>query len=120
MAKYLIIGAAGGIGTTLVERLANAEHDLHLAGRTRSKVEELAARVGGTAHEVEASSFEAVEQLVKEAASEGPLDGVVNLAGSIQLKPAHLVTPEEFRKAIDQNITSAFALVRAAAIAMQD
>jgi NAD(P)-dependent dehydrogenase (short-subunit alcohol dehydrogenase family) len=44
----------------------------------------------------------------------GSLDAVVNLAGSLYLKPAHRTPPEDFEKVIRTNLISAFNAVRAA------
>ena len=44
----------------------------------------------------------------------GQVDGVVNCAGSLLLKPAHLTSAEEWSETIETNLTSAFAVVRAA------
>ncbi|MEM8932754.1 MAG: SDR family oxidoreductase, partial [Acidobacteriota bacterium] len=47
------------------------------------------------------------------------LTGVVNLAGSILLKPAHATSEAAYRETIDTNLTTAFATVRAAGKAMR-
>jgi len=49
----------------------------------------------------------------------GKLDGAVNLAGSLLLKPAHLTTFSDWNATVSQNLTTAFGLVRAAAPAMR-
>ena len=117
--KCLIIGAAGGIGSELTKRLAGEGWSLVLAGRDESKVNDLASSLDGAAcatARVDATDFGAVEELF------GALDGItaaVNLAGSILIKPAHSTSAEEYRETIDQNITSAFAVVRAAGKTMR-
>jgi 3-oxoacyl-[acyl-carrier protein] reductase len=50
----------------------------------------------------------------------GRLDGLVNCVGSTLLKPAHLVTQEEWIDSLDVNLGSAFAAVHAAVPAMQE
>jgi 3-oxoacyl-[acyl-carrier protein] reductase len=50
----------------------------------------------------------------------GRLDGAANLAGSLLLKPARLTTADEWHATLAANLTTAFALVRAAAAAMRD
>jgi len=47
-------------------------------------------------------------------ASHGRVDGVVNCAGSILLKPAHLISDQEFADTLAVNLTTAFNLLRAA------
>ena len=45
MPATVILGAAGGIGSELSRRLADAGHDLLLAGRTKEKLEALAVEL---------------------------------------------------------------------------
>jgi NAD(P)-dependent dehydrogenase (short-subunit alcohol dehydrogenase family) len=61
------------------------------------------------------TSFAAVETAV---AALGHLDGLVNCAGSVLLKPAHLTTQAEYDAVLAANLTTAFAAVRAGAKAM--
>ena len=58
----------------------------------------------------DATSFDAVRSLFE---TTGPLDGVVNLCGSILLKPAHLTSEAEFHDTVALNLTTSFAIVRA-------
>ncbi|NBW85542.1 MAG: SDR family oxidoreductase [Planctomycetia bacterium] len=44
----------------------------------------------------------------------GGLDGLVNCAGSLLLKPAHLTTSAEWQATLAANLTSGFGCVRAA------
>jgi NAD(P)-dependent dehydrogenase (short-subunit alcohol dehydrogenase family) len=48
------------------------------------------------------------------AAALGGLDGIVNCAGSLLLKPAHLTTTAEWQATLAANLSSAFGCVRAA------
>jgi NAD(P)-dependent dehydrogenase (short-subunit alcohol dehydrogenase family) len=79
----------------------------------------LAASVGATTVELDGSCFEAVDLAVERAQQQlGRLDGVVNCAGSLLLKPAHRTTQTEYREVLSANLDTAFALVRAGARAM--
>ncbi len=122
--RVLIIGATGGIGRALTRQLADEGWSLALAARTEEPLRALASEVGGSAHCLDAREPDAVDALIAElaaddAASAAPLVGVVLLAGSILLKPAHLTTPAEFDATILQNLASAFHVVRAAARSMR-
>lgn len=108
--SYLIVGATGGIGSSLTRSLASTGARLVLAARDGDRLAQLAAEVGGEAFVADVTSFEAAEQLVSAA---GPLDGVVNLCGSILLKAAHQTSEAEFRLTIEQNLMTSFALLRA-------
>jgi NAD(P)-dependent dehydrogenase (short-subunit alcohol dehydrogenase family) len=48
----------------------------------------------------------------------GEVNGVANCVGSLLLKPAHLISEEEWDATVAANLKSAFAVVRAAAITM--
>lgn len=119
--SYAIIGATGGIGRALVSRLAPGGARLFLAAREEDKLKALGDEIdaaGTTA--LDAQDFEAVESFVESAAEEsGGLAGLVNLAGSILLKPAHRTSPDELSETVAQNLTTAFATVRAASLHMR-
>jgi 3-oxoacyl-[acyl-carrier protein] reductase len=118
----LIIGAAGGIGAATARLLTERGHRLFLAGRDRDALDAIAAEVSAEgATTLDARDIGAVDSWVTEVAdATGRLDGIANLAGSILLKPAHLTTPEEWDDTIATNLTSAFAVVRAAAPRMRE
>lgn len=112
---YLILGAAGGIGSALAERLAGRGARLVLAGRTRAKLDALAERVGGAeVVELDATKFDQVDAAADRAvAAYGRLDGVACLIGSIVLKAAHQTSQAELQTVLEQNLHAAFAAVRA-------
>jgi len=114
--KCLVIGASGGIGRALVGRLAGREWGLVLAGRREDAVRELAEEYSCEGVGLDAADFRAVDEAFR--AHEG-IDAVVNLAGSILLKPAHSTSLDEFNETIDVNLRTAFAVVRAAGRAMR-
>jgi 3-oxoacyl-[acyl-carrier protein] reductase len=117
----LVIGAAGSIGSATVRRLAATGATVVLGGRDEAAMTELAGEVGADdVRTVDARDLAEVGALVEGVvADHGRIDGVANLAGSVLLKPAHLTTPAEWAETIATNLTSAFAVVRAAAPAMR-
>jgi NAD(P)-dependent dehydrogenase (short-subunit alcohol dehydrogenase family) len=115
----LVVGAAGGIGTALCRRLAAQGATLLLAGRDEGKLVALSEEVGGHVLPLDARDIDAVGSAVKGVIERhGRLDGAVNLAGSILLKPAHTTSTQEWDDVVATNLRTAFALVRAAAPAM--
>jgi NAD(P)-dependent dehydrogenase (short-subunit alcohol dehydrogenase family) len=117
---FLIIGAAGGIGAALCQRLAVGGAQLVLAGRDLPRLTTLADAVGGEAIAVDARDLAAVGAVVDGVvARHARVDGAVNLAGSILLKPAHATSADEWDDVIDTNLRTAFAVVRAVAPAME-
>jgi 3-oxoacyl-[acyl-carrier protein] reductase len=118
---YLVLGATGGIGSALCHRLAAGGGRVVVAARDAARIESLAAEVGGTGISLDATRFEEVDGAVEQVVEQhGRIDGAVNCVGSIVLKPAHLTRPDEWERTLALNLTSAFALVRAAARAMME
>lgn len=112
---YLILGATGGIGSALCRRLAPKGARLVLAARKEDRLRSLADELDATWFSLDATDFDQVAGCVEEASkAHGRLDGVVNLVGSVLLKPAHLTTEEEWREVLEVNLFSAFAVVRSA------
>ncbi len=112
----VVVGGSGGIGAAVARRSRADGCTVVLAGRGAERLEAVAAEVGAEALVVDARDAGAVEDLLKRVAeARGRIDGVVNCAGSILLKPAHLVTEAEFAEVVATNLTTAFNVVRAAA-----
>jgi 3-oxoacyl-[acyl-carrier protein] reductase len=116
----LVVGATGATGRALTRRLRARGDTVIAAARDETALRELADGSGAEPRRLDARDVGAVEELVAAVvADHGHLDGAVNLAGSVLLKPAHTTTAEEFAEVVALNLTTAFALVRAAAPAMR-
>lgn len=117
---YLLIGATGGIGTALTWKLAAQGARLTLAARGEERLRKLAEDAQADFTALDGTEFDAVEHCAQSVVDRyGRLDGIVNLVGSILLKPAHLTKPAELDETLRLNLWSAFAAVRAGAKAMQ-
>jgi NAD(P)-dependent dehydrogenase (short-subunit alcohol dehydrogenase family) len=117
--SYVVFGAYGGIGSALSRRLARKGAHLLLAGRDEVRLAGLAVELGAETFCLDACNLQQVESCMKRAVErQGQLDGVVNCVGSLLLKPAHLISEEEWDATVATNLKSAFAVVRAAAVAM--
>ena len=123
---YVIIGAAGGIGSAVCRRLAAKGARLFLVGQTAAKLESLAEELKASnsageylPHVADATTSADIDLSFDGATDKfGPLAGATNLVGSILLKPAHLTSDTEFEHTLQLNTYSAFYTVRAAAKAM--
>lgn len=113
--RFVIVGAAGGIGSALARRLKSGGADLVLVGRSMDRLAPLGEELSVETRSIDATSVEELERAVLEV---GPIQGIVNCAGSLLLKPAHLTTEAEWRQTIDSNLTTAYATVRAGAKAL--
>jgi NAD(P)-dependent dehydrogenase (short-subunit alcohol dehydrogenase family) len=117
----LILGATGGIGSTLARQLAASGARLILAARNADALAALGTELGATTVLVDATVAADIERAVETAVSTfGRLDGAANCVGSLLLKPAHLTRPEEFDEVLSVNLRSAFSLVRSATRAMMN
>ena len=113
--RVFVIGATGGIGSALARRLASRQVEVILAGRNEAKLAALGDELSAAFVAVDAANFDALDSAVARFA---PIDGIVNCAGSLLLKPAHLTSEREYRDTIETSLTTAFATVRAGAKAM--
>jgi 3-oxoacyl-[acyl-carrier protein] reductase len=115
----LVVGGAGGIGSAVARRLASGHCQLFLAGRNAERLQSVATETGAQAVVLDARDSAAVDGAFQSVVARcGRIDGVVNCAGSVLLKPAHLITDQEFADTLALNLTTAFNLVRSAARVM--
>ena len=113
--RVLVIGGTGGIGAALSRAIVSAGGRVFLAGRDQGRLEALGAELGMPFGTVEATDPDSVDASADAAARTfGGLDGLVNCAGSLLLKPAHLTTTAEWQATLAANLTSGFGCVRAA------
>ena len=114
--NILIVGAAGGIGSQVLKDLSkDSSHNL-LVGYHHMKINTDYETIS-----LDATKFEEVENFVNRGIEKfGNVDAIINLAGNLILKPAHLSTEEEFYETIDINLKSSFGVVRAAGKLVKD
>ena len=113
MKQALIIGATGGIGSALSERLKS--YTMTLVGRDGPKLRALKGR--GAVVPTDVSSELEVEALF---ASLPPLDLLVYAAGAIEPAPIKATTGESWREVIDANLTGLFYTLKYAADKFED
>jgi len=117
--SYVVFGAYGGMGSALSRRLAKKGAKLLLVGRDEARLASLASELGAQTFPVDATNLLQAESCMKQASDlYGQVNGVANCVGSFLLKPAHLLSEEEWDATITTNLKSAFAVVRAATAAM--
>ena len=110
----LIIGAAGGIGSELVQDLMGTSN--LLLGYYNSSL-----NVPVESDKVDATDFKSVTNFVQKGLDKfGTIDAIVCLPGSLILKPAHKCSEEEFYNTIDTNLKSSFSVTRAAGELLKD
>lgn len=118
-AGYVILGAAGGIGSCLARKLSRSGARLMLAGRPSDRLTALSEELNASRYELDATRPAEVEACFTQTKEMwGRINGAANCVGSILLKPAHLTSEEEWAQVMAINLTSAFAVVRSAAKTM--
>lgn len=119
--SYLILGGSGGIGSALARALAARGARLMLAGRNLARLEALAHELGVQHSAVDARCFHLVQDVTQKLLEHsGRVDGIACCVGSIVLKPAHATSEADLQGALETNLFSAFAAVRAAASLPRD
>jgi NAD(P)-dependent dehydrogenase (short-subunit alcohol dehydrogenase family) len=114
-AVYLVVGGSGGIGTAVARQLTGQGASVIITGRNVERLAAAGTETGAQTATLDARDSEAVESVLREVHSaQGRVDGVVHCAGSILLKPAHLISDQEFAETVGINLTSAFNVLRAA------
>jgi len=117
--RVILFGATGGIGSALARQLAARGCQLSLVAREQGRLDALADELHAEAFNVDATDSAAVERCLAEVSEKhGRVDGVVNCAGSLLLKPAHLTTDAEWAAVLGTNLTSAFHILRSATARM--
>ena len=113
--RVLVIGGGGGIGAAVARMVVAGGGQVFLAGRDEAKLAAVGGELGMPYGSVEAADPDAIDACADAAAATlGGLDGIVNCAGSLLLKPAHLTTTSEWQATLAANLSSAFGCVRAA------
>lgn len=120
----LVTGSSRGIGYALARGLAQAGAQVVLNSRDEARLGEAAGRLTGEGLAVHVARFDVTDEgAVNDAVSEiestiAPIDILVNNAG-IQLRmPLQDFSTADWRRLMDQNLTSAFLMGRAVATRM--
>ena len=103
--KFLIIGATGAVGSSLVklikddDRLAN---EAHLVGKNEDEVSKLSEETGFNytiADVLESNFLEKLEEDLKDV----EIHGIAYCVGSIDLKPINLISKKDYLKSFELN-----------------
>jgi NAD(P)-dependent dehydrogenase (short-subunit alcohol dehydrogenase family) len=121
MQNYLIISASSDIGFLTAQNLVLQGKNIFITAQNFERLEQLKSILNCDGAVLNAADFSATQTVFEQAlASLGSLDGVVNFAGSVILKPAHLTSFDEYQKTVEASLTTAFSTVRAAAKSLKN
>lgn len=104
--RVVITGAAGGIGKVTAKTLRSAGYDLLLIDRPDTAVMDLAAPLEAPAVMLDSPGVEAARAAL--ATVEGPIYGLVHLAGVMEPDPALGAAPGVWERAIADNLANAY------------
>jgi NAD(P)-dependent dehydrogenase (short-subunit alcohol dehydrogenase family) len=123
--SILVTGASRGIGRGLAEGLAAAGARLTLVARSEDPLREVAEGISTSGGEAEVAAADLTDPAAAKAAVAqaverfGALDAaIVNAGASIDV-PAFDLTPEDWHKVLDINLSGAFFTAQAAGLAMR-
>ena len=93
----IVTGGAGGIGSRIARRFANAGAKVVVAGRTLAKLEVAAREIGGLAVTTDVTQSDQVDHLIAATIDRfGTIDVMVNNAGgAMYVKQPEDLLPEE-------------------------
>jgi NAD(P)-dependent dehydrogenase (short-subunit alcohol dehydrogenase family) len=114
--RILVTGASGGLGSVIVQLLAELGGTLILSGRDEAKLNTVAQSLSGEAHRVYPFDLTLVEDIpewLKFLTSEtGSLDGLVHCAGLSTVMPIRMMKWERAQQIMAVNWGSAWALAK--------
>jgi NAD(P)-dependent dehydrogenase (short-subunit alcohol dehydrogenase family) len=109
--RVAITGAAGGIGRATAKALRSAGYDLLLIDRPGTRVAELARPLDCAAAEIDGTDLAAARAALD--AVEGPIYGLVHLAGLFEPDPTLAEAPGVWERAMANNLENAYAFATA-------
>jgi len=115
---FIVTGGASGLGAGTVRMLVENGAKVVIADVQDEPGSALAKELGQRYVHCDVTQEADGKNAVAAALELGSLFGLVNCAGSLLLKPAHLTTQAEYDATIAASLTTAFAAVRAGARAM--
>ncbi|MFC5577807.1 acetoacetyl-CoA reductase [Lysobacter niabensis] len=122
----LVTGGTGGIGTSIVKRLAGMGHKVATNYRNEEKAKAWQAQMRAEGFEValapgDVSSAEEAEAMVREIERQlGPVEILVNNAGITRDTTFHRMTPQQWNDVICTNLNSCFNVTRQVIEGMRD
>jgi NAD(P)-dependent dehydrogenase (short-subunit alcohol dehydrogenase family) len=118
--RVLVTGAGKGLGAACAEAIADAGAHVILMSRSAAPLERIRAKIADAGGSVETivQDVTDIEGAQAAIARIGPLDGLVNNAGSNQPQPFTEVLPETYDRLFDVNVRACFFVAQAVARGM--
>lgn len=121
----VIVGATGGIGSALAQKLASTGANLVFAAKTSQKLDQLVSNLSVTGSilsvPTDITNPQQVETLMEKTVTNfGQIDVLVNAAGAGVMKQYNKIAPEDLETMLDLNLKGSFYTMQAAANYMKD
>ena len=114
----LVTGGAGGIGTAICKRLADAGHRVVTNYRSEAKTRDWQEKLRGEGYEIgifqgDVSDTDSTRQMIERIQAEvGPIDILVNNAGITRDSTFHKMTPQQWTDVITTNLNACYNVTR--------
>ena len=109
--KYLIFGATGSIGSSLVSEMHKEKQDCHLIGRNEDELKEISNKLGYSYSVSDVLKINFADKLLKDLA-ETEILGIAYCVGSIDLKPLRITKSKDFVSSYVLNLVAATDIIR--------
>ncbi len=117
MPTTLLIGANSDIAHAVIDAAAET-HDIALITRDLEKLPSDYQKLD--CYQADAKEHKDICECIKNIAQQKEITNVINFCGSILLKPAGLLTIDDWKQTIDINLTSAFNVAHAVANSIKE
>lgn len=113
----IVTGASSGIGRQCAVSCSHQGGKIVLMGRNQARLEEtlelMSSRGDHTAYSIDLTSFEQVEDCIKEIVKKsGKINGLINCAGISTTLPINMVKPDKLEEFFRTNVQSSVNLTR--------
>jgi 2-hydroxycyclohexanecarboxyl-CoA dehydrogenase len=115
--KALVTGGASGIGAAISRRLAAEGAEVTIGDLNLDGAREVAGEFSGQAVELDVTDLSSAQAAVE---ATGPLDILINNAGTDEFGFFNVTTPEQWKKVIDVNLYGVLNCTHAALPGMQE
>jgi len=110
---YIVLGATGAVGHALSKRLNKTDNLVINVGRNAELLKEYYPSTAEHCRVTDLTSYKQTQDLFEQLTQDYKIIGVAHCVGSILLKPATLLTEQEWQNTININLNSAFNVVAA-------
>ena len=109
--KKVILGATGSIGSSLARKLVESGDQVHLVGRDKSGISELAKNLNSSFTVCDVLEENFSEKITNDLKDEA-INGLAFCVGSIDLKPLKLTKKSDFMQSFNLNLISATEVIK--------